>query len=220
MLVPSTEPEPAGDVELQIVRTLPAGAYRKVRKGDYSILESYIGALNSAEHIVYLESQFLWSPEIVDILVGQARGSSDRRLPGGRAPSGPGERRRRHLAWTGCGSDRRRRRRRSLPRLHGVRTRGQAARHRLRALEDRDRRRPLADGRLGQSQRALAHSRHRDEHRHARRDDRARHPAPALVGTSRAGREARSRGTPLPSSTGSGGRSLPSSSTASRRGSR
>ena len=38
------------------------------RKGDYSILESYVAALRSAEHLVYLENQFLWSPEIVDIL--------------------------------------------------------------------------------------------------------------------------------------------------------
>jgi phosphatidylserine/phosphatidylglycerophosphate/cardiolipin synthase-like enzyme len=67
-LVAATQPEPAGDVELQIVRTLPAGAYRAVRRGEYSILESYIGALRAAEHIVYLENQFLWSPEIVDIL--------------------------------------------------------------------------------------------------------------------------------------------------------
>jgi len=73
MLVPSPEPEPAGDVELQIVRTLPAGAYRKVRNGDYSILESYIGALKSAERIVYLESQFLWSPEVVDILASKLK---------------------------------------------------------------------------------------------------------------------------------------------------
>jgi len=63
--------EPVGDVELQIVRTLPAGAYRTVRNGDYSILESYVAALRSAERIVYLENQFLWSPEIVDILVGK-----------------------------------------------------------------------------------------------------------------------------------------------------
>ena len=30
---------------LQVVRTLPAGTYKAVRKGDYSILESYLGAL-------------------------------------------------------------------------------------------------------------------------------------------------------------------------------
>ena len=65
---PST-PEPAGDIELQVVRTLPSGSYRSLRKGDYSILESYVGALRSAERIVYLENQFLWSPEIVEILI-------------------------------------------------------------------------------------------------------------------------------------------------------
>ena len=58
----------AGDVEAQIVRTLPAGTYRALRRGDYSILESYIGALRSAERFVYLENQFLWSPEVVSIL--------------------------------------------------------------------------------------------------------------------------------------------------------
>ena len=58
----------AGDVETQVVRTVPAHIYRALRKGDYSILESYIGALRSAERFIYLESQFLWSPEIVVIL--------------------------------------------------------------------------------------------------------------------------------------------------------
>ena len=66
---PAAAPAPAGDVELQIVRTLPAGAYRNVAKGDYSILESYVGAIKSAQQIVYLENQFLWSPEIVEILI-------------------------------------------------------------------------------------------------------------------------------------------------------
>jgi phosphatidylserine/phosphatidylglycerophosphate/cardiolipin synthase-like enzyme len=62
-------PEPVGDVTLQIVRTLPAHAYRRARRGDYSILESYLGALRSAEKLVYLENQFLWSPEVVEVLV-------------------------------------------------------------------------------------------------------------------------------------------------------
>ena len=62
------QPEPAGDVDGPGVRTLPAGTYKALRKGDYSILESYLGALRSAERIVYLENQFLWSPEVVDIL--------------------------------------------------------------------------------------------------------------------------------------------------------
>ena len=76
------EPEAAGDVEAQIVRTLPAGTYRAVRHGDYSILESYVGALRSAERFIYLENQFLWSPEIVAILADKLRNppSDDFRL--------------------------------------------------------------------------------------------------------------------------------------------
>jgi len=69
---PVLAPE-AGDVEAQIVRTLPYGTYKAMRKGEYSILESYMGALRSAERFVYLENQFLWSPEIVSILAEKLR---------------------------------------------------------------------------------------------------------------------------------------------------
>ena len=62
------QPEPAGDVTVQVTRTVPEGTYKALRKGDYSILESYLGALRAAERLVYLENQFLWSPEVVDIL--------------------------------------------------------------------------------------------------------------------------------------------------------
>jgi len=37
-------------------------------QGDFSVFESYRRALQSAEKFVYLENQFLWSPEIVSIL--------------------------------------------------------------------------------------------------------------------------------------------------------
>jgi phosphatidylserine/phosphatidylglycerophosphate/cardiolipin synthase-like enzyme len=68
-LLPGPTPsDEVGDVEAQIVRTVPAGTYRAVRRGDYSILGSYCAALRSAERFVYLENQFLWSPEIVSIL--------------------------------------------------------------------------------------------------------------------------------------------------------
>lgn len=63
-----TVSDEVGDVEAQIVRTVPAHVYRAVRRGDYSILEAYSGALRSAERFIYLESQFLWSPEIVAVL--------------------------------------------------------------------------------------------------------------------------------------------------------
>jgi len=61
-------PGPAGDVELQIVRTVPEKVYRAVPRGDFRILESYTAALRSAERFIYVENQFLWSPEIGRVL--------------------------------------------------------------------------------------------------------------------------------------------------------
>jgi phosphatidylserine/phosphatidylglycerophosphate/cardiolipin synthase-like enzyme len=61
-------PEPAGDVEVQVVRTVPEHVYKSIPGGDFRILESYLRALRSAERLVYLENQFLWSSEIAEIL--------------------------------------------------------------------------------------------------------------------------------------------------------
>ena len=54
------------------MRTVPENIYRGLPRGEFSILESYVRALRSAQRFVYLESQFLWSPELVAILVGEA----------------------------------------------------------------------------------------------------------------------------------------------------
>jgi phosphatidylserine/phosphatidylglycerophosphate/cardiolipin synthase-like enzyme len=59
---------PAGNVELQIVRTVPEHIYTAKPRGDFSILESYLRALRSARRLIYLENQFLWSAEITSIL--------------------------------------------------------------------------------------------------------------------------------------------------------
>jgi len=61
-------PSPAGDVELQVVRTVPDGMYRQLPRGDFRILESYLRALRAARRFIYLENQFLWSPEILAVL--------------------------------------------------------------------------------------------------------------------------------------------------------
>ncbi len=61
-------PEPTGNVELQIVRTVPERVYRAKPRGDFRLLESYVRALRSAQRLIYLENQFLWSPEIAEIL--------------------------------------------------------------------------------------------------------------------------------------------------------
>ena len=53
---------------MQLVRTVPEKVYDEARRGSFRILEAYVRALRSAERLVYLENQFLWSPEIVSIL--------------------------------------------------------------------------------------------------------------------------------------------------------
>ena len=65
--------EPAGEVELQVVRTVPNNVYDRLPRGDFRILESYLRSVRSAERLIYLESQFLWSPELVDVLAEKLR---------------------------------------------------------------------------------------------------------------------------------------------------
>jgi phosphatidylserine/phosphatidylglycerophosphate/cardiolipin synthase-like enzyme len=62
-----------GGVELQIVRTVPEKLYAFAPRGDFRIIEAYLRALRSAQHLVYLENQFLWSPEVVAILADKLR---------------------------------------------------------------------------------------------------------------------------------------------------
>ena len=64
---------PAGDVELQIVRTVPEHLYDFAPRGEFRIIEAYLRALRSAQRLVYLENQFLWSPEVVNILAEKLR---------------------------------------------------------------------------------------------------------------------------------------------------
>ncbi|MDQ6884082.1 MAG: phospholipase D family protein [Candidatus Dormibacteraeota bacterium] len=60
--------EPVGNVELQVVRTMPDGMYPRHPQGDFRILQSYLRGLSSAKHLIYIENQFLWSPEILGVL--------------------------------------------------------------------------------------------------------------------------------------------------------
>ncbi|HEY7932302.1 MAG TPA: phospholipase D family protein [Solirubrobacteraceae bacterium] len=66
-------PSPAGDVELQVVRTVPEKIYDFMPDGDFRILEAYTRALRSAQKFVYLESQFLWSAQVVETLAAKLR---------------------------------------------------------------------------------------------------------------------------------------------------
>ena len=70
---------PAGTSNVQVVRTVPERIYEAVPDGDFGILESYSGLSESATSFVYLENQFLWSPEIARVLA--RRSSNAHRRP-------------------------------------------------------------------------------------------------------------------------------------------
>jgi phosphatidylserine/phosphatidylglycerophosphate/cardiolipin synthase-like enzyme len=61
-------PAPAGDATVQLLRTVPEHVYDRIRGGAFGILEGYMRALHAAHELVYLESQFFWLPEIVNLL--------------------------------------------------------------------------------------------------------------------------------------------------------
>jgi phosphatidylserine/phosphatidylglycerophosphate/cardiolipin synthase-like enzyme len=94
--VPEAEPRPsAGSSTVQFVRTIPEHIYAACRQGSFGILESYMRTLRAARRLVYIESQYLWSPEIVDVLAEKLRHPPDERfrlvlvLP--RKPKGGGD---------------------------------------------------------------------------------------------------------------------------------
>jgi len=61
-------PAETGTLDVQVVRTVPEHVYDALPAGDFTIAETYLSALAGAQRFIYLESQFLWSPEIVDVL--------------------------------------------------------------------------------------------------------------------------------------------------------
>jgi phosphatidylserine/phosphatidylglycerophosphate/cardiolipin synthase-like enzyme len=66
-------PAADGQHTVQIVRTVSEVMYDALPNGDFRILESYTRALRQARRYIYLENQFLWSPEIVRILADKLR---------------------------------------------------------------------------------------------------------------------------------------------------
>ena len=60
--------EDAGSITLQVTRTFPERIYKASPRGDFRVLESYLRAFSAAQQLIYLENQFLWSPEIAAAL--------------------------------------------------------------------------------------------------------------------------------------------------------
>jgi phosphatidylserine/phosphatidylglycerophosphate/cardiolipin synthase-like enzyme len=79
---PPAAPAPAsdGDVELRLVRTVPERIYRGLPRGEFTIVEAYLQGLRAAERFVYLENQFLWSPELTAVLADKLRHPPDDRF--------------------------------------------------------------------------------------------------------------------------------------------
>jgi phosphatidylserine/phosphatidylglycerophosphate/cardiolipin synthase-like enzyme len=73
-------PVSAGDTTIQLLRTVPEHVYDRLRNGAFGILEAYMRALGTARELVYLESQFFWSPEIVAVLSEKLRSPPSDRL--------------------------------------------------------------------------------------------------------------------------------------------
>ena len=67
-LPPVRPGEKAGTHDAQVIATIPEAIYPSVPRGVFRILEAYRGALSSAKHLIYIENEFLWSPEIVEVL--------------------------------------------------------------------------------------------------------------------------------------------------------
>ena len=179
-------PPAAGETTVQFVRTVPEGAYRVLPRGEFSVLETYIRALRSAKRLIYLENQFLWSPEIVHILETKLQGAAFARLPRGRAAPAPGQQRPGRHARDARPARRGRRRPQAVPGRHDHVALGRAIRAAVRARQDRDRRRRVARDRQRQPQRALAVQRHRGRRRHLRPDAGPRHARDAVGGAPRA----------------------------------
>jgi phosphatidylserine/phosphatidylglycerophosphate/cardiolipin synthase-like enzyme len=70
-------PPPVGSSSVQLVRTIPEHTYKFAPNGEFSLLDSYVRALRSATRFIYVENQFLWSPEITEILIDKLRHPPD-----------------------------------------------------------------------------------------------------------------------------------------------
>jgi phosphatidylserine/phosphatidylglycerophosphate/cardiolipin synthase-like enzyme len=64
---------PAGSTSVRLVRTVPERNYAFAHDGEFTILQAYLRALRGARSLIYLENQFLWSPEVIDVLVDKLR---------------------------------------------------------------------------------------------------------------------------------------------------
>ncbi len=70
--LPSRQPyfESQWETPVQIARTVPAGVYPFAPRGEFAIHHWYTEALRRARKLIYLENQYLWSPFVMEALLG------------------------------------------------------------------------------------------------------------------------------------------------------
>lgn len=61
--------DPSWSTPAQIVRTVPRGRYAFAPRGEFGIHHAYIEAIRRARRFIYLETQYLWSPDVMDALI-------------------------------------------------------------------------------------------------------------------------------------------------------
>lgn len=66
--VPAPPLDPEWNTPAQIVRTVPAGFYPFAPHGEYGIRHAILAAIRDAKRFIYLENQYIWSPEVVEAL--------------------------------------------------------------------------------------------------------------------------------------------------------
>jgi len=76
------DPDPAGPHPVQLLRTYPrrAGGYPFAPQGERSVARGYRKAVGQARHLIYVEDQYLWSPEVADMFATALRRNPELRL--------------------------------------------------------------------------------------------------------------------------------------------
>jgi phosphatidylserine/phosphatidylglycerophosphate/cardiolipin synthase-like enzyme len=69
--LPHNDPrlDPSWSTRAQIVRTIPRGRYDFAPRGEFGIHHAYVEAIRRAQRFIYLETQYLWSPDVMDALI-------------------------------------------------------------------------------------------------------------------------------------------------------
>ena len=82
--LPPQHPDPAGVglLPVQLLRTYPrrAGGYPFAPRGERSVARGYSKAVSRARHLIYIEDQYLWSPQIASLFAKALQRNTELRL--------------------------------------------------------------------------------------------------------------------------------------------